>query len=243
MITEESLNNEPSSGLDPANRVTLLGSFNFAVDKIIQGLESRLPASIVSYDRPNNRAQIQVLVPMVTTGGGIVPRAQIASVPVAMLGGGGIFINFGLVEGDLGWVEACDRDISLFLQTYKLSKPNTLRKWSFSDAKFTPDGIKGITINIIDNDAAVISTSDGTIRISISPTLGVSITSPTVTINGGMVVTGAISGPDGGAGTLTFNGSLTVTEQLTVGNSSLTSPQLTVNGNAVATGGGRFSPT
>lgn len=240
MITEESLLNQPSLSDDPALKGTLLGAFQFAIDKIIQGLESRLPASIVSYDRPNNRAQIQVLVPMVTTNGGVVPRAQIASVPVAMLGGGGIFINFGLVEGDLGWVEACDRDISLFLQTYKLSKPNTLRRWSFSDSKFTPDGIKGIVINIIDNDAAVISTADGTIRISISPTLGVSITSPTVTINGGMVVSGAITGPDGGSGTLTFEGNLVVTQELTVGNGSGTA--LTVNGNARAIGG-TFAPT
>ena len=239
MITEESLNNQPSSGLDPASRGTLLGSFNFAIDKIIQGLDNRLPAAIVSYNRTTNLAQVQILIPMVTSDGSTVSRSQVASVPVQTDGGGGVVINFPLVAGDMGWIEACDRDISLFMQTLKVGKPNTLRKWSFSDAKFTPNNFKALVINIIDSDAAVISTLDGMIRIAISPTLGVSITSPVVTINGGLVLTGEMTGPDGAAGTLTFNGSMVVTKKLTVGDGTLTT-QLQVNGNGVATG--TFTP-
>jgi hypothetical protein len=240
MITEESIGNQPSLALDYANKGTLLGSFNFAIDKIIQGLDNRLPASIVSYDRATNLAQIQILIPMVTTDGSVVSRSQVASVPVQMDGGGGVVISFPLVAGDMGWIEACDRDISLFLQTLEVTKPNTLRKWSFSDAKFTPNNFKALVVNIIDHDAAVISTLDGMIRISISPTLGVSITSPTVTINGGLTLTGNMTGPDGSGGTLTLTGSLVVTEKFTCGNGTLTT-QLQVNGNGVASG--TFSPT
>jgi hypothetical protein len=201
--------NNPSLERDPASSGTLLGAFNFAVDKIIQGLDGRLPASVVSYNRMTNLAQIQILVPYVTTGGDVVPRAQVAAAPVQMDGGGGIFISFPLQPGDLGWIEACDRDISLFLQTYKTTKPNTFRKWSFSDGKFTPSVMRGYTINVQDTGAAVISTLDGTVRIAISQQ-GITITSPVLTINGGLVVTGDITGPNGALGTLNFNSNLTI---------------------------------
>jgi hypothetical protein len=231
--------NNPSLERNPALSGTLLGAFNFAIDKIIQGLDGRLPASIVSYNRTTNLAEIEILIPYVTTNGDIVPRAQIASVPVQIDGGGGIFISFPLQPGDLGWIEACDRDISLFLQTYKVTQPNSFRKWSFSDGKFTPSVMKGYTINVQDTGAAVISTLDGTVKIAISETGGVQITSPMVTINGGLVVVGAITGPDGQAGTLTFDGNMIVTQSLTVGNG--TGTQLQVNGDGRATG--TFAPT
>jgi hypothetical protein len=232
--------NNPSLERDPALSGTLLGAFNFAINKIIQGLDGRLPASIVSYDRLTNLAEIQILIPYVTTGGDIVPRAQIAAVPVQIDGGGGIFISFPLQAGDLGWIEACDRDISLFLQTYQITQPNSFRKWSFSDGKFTPSVMKGYTILPQDTGALVISTLDGAVKIAIDETQGVTITAPVVTVAGGLVVTGEITGPNGEAGTLTFNGNLVVTESLIVGNGSLTT-QLLVNGNGVATG--TFSPT
>ena len=181
--------NNPSLVRNPALSGTLLGAFNFAIDKIIQGLDGRLPASVISYNRMTNLAEVQILIPYVTTGGDIIPRAQIAAVPVQMDGGGGIFISFPLQPGDLGWIEACDRDISLFLQTYQITQPNSFRKWSFSDGKFTPSTMKGYTINVQDNGAAVISTLDGTVRIAISQE-GVTITSPTLTINGNLAVSG-----------------------------------------------------
>jgi hypothetical protein len=231
--------NNPSLERNPALSGTLLGAFNLAINKIIQGLDGRLPASIVGYNRTTNLATVEILIPYVTTGGDVVPRSQIAAVPVQIDGGGGIFISFPLQAGDLGWIEACDRDISLFLQTYKTTQPNTFRKWSFSDGKFTPSVMKGYTINIQDTGAAVISTLDGTVRIAISETGGVQITSPTVTIDGGLVVIGTITGPNGEAGTLTFDGNMVVTQSLTVGNG--TGTQLQVNGDGRATG--TFAPT
>lgn len=203
MISGQSVNNNPSLIQDPALSGTLLGAFTFAVNKIIQNLSNRLPASIMSYDRTGtNRALIQILIPMITTNGSIVSRGQIANVPVQIDGGGGVFISFPLQNGDLGWVEANDRDISLFLQTYKESAPNTFRKWTFSDAKFTPDVMKGYTINTVDEDAALISTLDGATRIAISAT-GIVVTSslpivyrtPLLAVDGNIIASGSIT-PD-----------------------------------------------
>lgn len=201
--------NTPSLSTQPALSGTLVGAFSLAVDKVIQGLSNRLPAMINTYDRPSNRAQVQILIPMVTTGGQVIPRAQVASVPVQIDGGGGVFISFPLVAGDLGWIEACDRDISLFLQTYTETAPNTFRKWSFSDAKFTPDVMKGFTISVEDMDSAVISTLDGTVKISMSQ-VGITITSPVVTINGALAPLAGITSPGGEAGSMIFQGNLQV---------------------------------
>jgi hypothetical protein len=199
--------NFPTLLTDPALSGTLLGAFSQAMDKIIQRLDNRLPATVIAYDRSSNLVSVQIMVPMVTTTGAIIPRSQVTSIPVQVDGAAGLFMSFPLKSGDTGWVEANDRDISLFLQSGQSTKPNTYRKWSFSDGKFTPSVLKGFTINAVDNDAVVISTTDGTIRVSISPTLGVSITSPTLTVNGTLLTTGGLDlqggvnatpGPSGG---------------------------------------------
>lgn len=193
MQSGNGLDNLPSLIDDPALTGTLLGAFNVAIDKIIQGLNNRLPASVLAYDRTTNRANVQILIPMVTTQGAVIPRSQVASVPVQIDGGGGFFISFPLKNGDLGWIEACDRDISLFLQTYQQTKPNTFRKWSFSDGKFTPSVMKGITIDTSDSNSLVISTLDGSVKIAVSED-GITLTAPTVLVKGNLSVTGEIRG-------------------------------------------------
>ena len=219
MMSNNSTDYNLSLERNPALTGSLLGAFNLAIDKIVLGLNNRLPASIVSYDRMANLAQIEILIPHVTTNGTIVPRAQIAAVPVQIDGGGGLCISFPLKEGDLGWIEACDRDISVFLQTLKQAQPNSFRKWSFSDGKFTPSVMKGFTINIQDEDAAVISTLDGTVRISISPTLGVSITAPVINVNGPLALSEGITAQAGSTGGMIFQGNLQVTGFITAGGS------------------------
>lgn len=181
---------------DPANLDTLVGSINFAFKKLMQGYSNRLPAQVLAYDRTTNRAQVQILITVVTTAGQQVPRPQLASVPVFCAGGGGLFINFPLKQGNLGWLCANDRDISLFLQSYTQNPPNTGRMFNFADGVFIPDQMTGYTINTEDADNAVISTVDGTVRISIG-TAGITITAPTITLNGAVVATGAITAQGG----------------------------------------------
>ena len=181
---------------DPANLDSLVGAMNFAFKKMMQTVNNRLPAQILNYDRTTNRAQVQILISVVTTSGQQVPRAQIASVPVFALGGGNVFINFPLQPGNLGWLCTNDRDISLFLQSYGQNPPNTGRMFDFADAVFIPDVMTGYTINSLDADNAVISTLDGTVRISIGSS-GVTITSPTITLNGAVVATGLLTAQGG----------------------------------------------
>jgi len=173
--------NNPS--LDPSDNNSLAGSIRFAFSKMMQKTDGMLPARVIAYDRVENRVQVQLLISLITTSGASVPRQQIASVPVFLPGGGGLFLSFPINTGDLGWVIANDRDISNFLSTYTTSIPNTNRVKQFSDSVFFPDIMFGYTLAPGADGAVVLQNLAGTVSIVVSNT-DVTINSATnVTIN------------------------------------------------------------
>lgn len=154
---------------DPANDESLLGMARQVLDKFLQQIDDCLPARVVSYDRTANRAMVVPLVKLLTTDNRQIGRAQIAAVPVMQFGGNGVALSFDLKAGDLGWIKANDRDISLILQAYKDNAPNTLRKHSFQDAVFIPDVMHGVIIAAEDAHNAVLQTLDGSTRLAVWP--------------------------------------------------------------------------
>ena len=204
------MNSNASPDIDPANNESLAGTLRFAFSKFMQGIDGMLPAQVINVSEDRTRVQVQLLISVVSTSGQVVSRPQIASVPVLTLGGGGFFLSFPLVPGNLGWVIANDRDISLFLQSYEESAPNTGRVKNFADGLFIPDIMTGFTIQPMDANNAVLSNKEGTIKIAISST-GVIITAPTITLDG------AVSAPDGATitGAVTINGTEHVTGTIT----------------------------
>lgn len=159
-------NNAPPSQ-NPADLESMEGLFNSILRKFLQQTDDMLPARVVAYDRDSNKATIQPVLAMVTTNGAQVARAQVGQVPVFRFGGGGMVLSFNLKPGDLGWLKANDRDISLFMQNLAPGAPNTARMHSFSDAMFFPDGMKNVVINGEDDAHAVLQTNDGKYRVAI----------------------------------------------------------------------------
>lgn len=128
-----------------------------------------LPARVISYDDATNRAVIQPIVQMGLTDGSKLSRAKIANIPVYRFGGGGFFMRFPLKAGDLGWLKANDRDISLTMQAGGGEDwPNTTRLHSFSDAVFYPDTFKQWVIAAANADAAVWQSLTGTVCIALT---------------------------------------------------------------------------
>lgn len=215
-------NAQPS--IDPADDGSMVGLFRMVLGKFLQGLDDMLPAKVIAFDRQTNRAQVQPLIMMLTTEGTTVSRAQIASVPVFQIGGGGFILNFNLKPGDLGWIKATDRDMSLFLQGFKEAGPNTLRKHSFEDAVFFPDAMKGFTIAGEDEENVVLQTLDGSHRIAIWPDK-VKVTSDTeIVLDAPMTtITGQLRTGTAGGGSATFGGTINAVGDITtqVGNISL----------------------
>ena len=175
--------------IDPANNDTLAGVMQFAFTKLLQGANGVLPAQVISVSDDRTRVCVQIMIAVVTTSGAQITRPQIAEIPVFTMGGGNLFLSFPIAPGNLGWLVANDRDISLFLQTYKQTAPNTGRIKNFADAFFLPDIMTGYTINSEDSASAVLSSKDGSTRIAIHPS-GIKITAGTVTIAGNAEVTG-----------------------------------------------------
>lgn len=183
------MNSGNSPDIDPANNDSLAGTLQFAFYKMLQGVNGMLPAQVVAYDRTKNRVQVQLLIAVVTTSGAQVSRPQIASIPVLLLGGGQFFLSYNLNPGDLGWVIANDRDISLFLQNYSESAPNTGRIKSFSDGLFIPSVMTNYTISPDDANNAVLQNLDGTIKISLG-TAQIKVTAPAIILESGTVELG-----------------------------------------------------
>ena len=147
---------------NPTDNDSLIGLLNLVLTKFLQSVDDMLPAQVVAYDRESNTAQVQPMISIVTTGNTILNRSPVLSVPVYRYGGGNAVLSFNLAAGDLGWLKANDRDISLYKQTWGMAQPNTARKHSFSDAMFFPDKSTGVTINSNHTGDAVIQTPDGT---------------------------------------------------------------------------------
>lgn len=134
-----------------------------------KGLEddNMLPAQVVAYDRTNIIATVKPLIQLVTTADTLISRNPLSKIPVVALGGGGFVVNFPLTVGDLGWILAADRDISLYLQYLRESPPNTGRIHKFEDGLFIPDIFRKYTIAGEDSSAMVIQALDSTTRLAI----------------------------------------------------------------------------
>lgn len=150
---------------NPANDGDLTGMIREILGKFLQNLDDCLPAKVIAVSADRTRVQVLPMVQMVTTLGERVSRAQLLEIPVFQAGGGGFVLSFPVKAGDLGWVKATDRDISLFLQSYAEVPPNTKRRHVFSDAWFIPDVMHGFTV--ADPDAAVLQSVDGTVSVAL----------------------------------------------------------------------------
>lgn len=153
---------------NPNDEDLLTGAFNVLSDHIKKKMQKGLPVRVtkVSNDRKFVNVQPQILI--VDSGGNTVERGEVKGIPVATSGAGNFLITFDIQVGDLGWIEASDRDISLFKQSYAMSKPNTRRMHSFSDARFIPDIMTDFTIDGEDTDAMVIQNRDASVKISLN---------------------------------------------------------------------------
>lgn len=206
------MTNAPPSH-DAASEDVLAGSFIEAYKKFLQSTDNMLPARIINYDRTTNRAHVQPMIMVLTTTGERVQRQGTFGVPVYQMGGGGFFMSFNLVAGNLGWIKASDRDMSLFLQSYNESEPNTKRLHSFSDSVFFPDIMKDYTIAGEDAGNMVIQNADASVKISLWPAKikikapVVEIDSPTTSISGAVTI----------ASTLTVTGQIESSADVKVG--------------------------
>jgi len=180
--------NIPSIGLDPANQDSLAGVLNFTLRKFLnQSIDDMLPAKVIAFDAsPPASVQVQPLIKLVSTNGTLTSRGQIAKVPVLMIGAGGFLIYYNIKPGDLGFIKANDRDISLFVENLDEEAPASSRMHNFSDSVFIPAALANYTINPSD-DGIVIQNLNGTSKVSVTNSK-VTVSAPEVDIQSTSVI-------------------------------------------------------
>lgn len=152
---------------NPADVKSKAGKQEFLFDCFAQRIEKIAPAQIVSYDRQKNRAVVQILNQTILSDGGKQTKKTLNDIPALVLHGGGFVISLPIKTGDIGWICAADRNISIFKQTLKIFAPATEEKHRYKDSFFVPNYINGFTFSNDDENALLISSLDGTTKISV----------------------------------------------------------------------------
>lgn len=201
--------------------------------------ERCLPAIVHSYNDADNVAVVQPLIQVVTTRDEFISRNLLTEINCLSLGAGGFHIHFPIASGDLGWIFASDRDLSLFKQSLAEAPPASGRFHKFADGIFIPDTFR--KYSLAEPGKMVMQTTDGTTRISIGHDGVVTITAPTkllcdtpdTELTGNLKVAGnteivgatAMQGPSSANGGFTSaNGQpCTLSELTTIGDTSVVS--------------------
>lgn len=152
---------------------SLAAALKFAQKSMLMDLNGCIPAQVEEYDHVRNVATVRPMI-MITAlnpkGGDHIrtPRPVLPDTPVMSFGAGGFHLHFPLKKGDLGWLYANDRDITLFLQNLAQAPAGSDGpSHSFRDGVFIPDVLRQYTLQDEDTGACVLQTTDGTTRISI----------------------------------------------------------------------------
>lgn len=195
-------NSYPSQ--NPANDGDVAGAFESIHRKLSMEDWGQLPAEVVAFDRVKNVVKCRPMIAVWNTDGTTTERAEIAEVPVLALGGGGALVSFDLKPGDLGWIEASARDISLFMQSLSSARPASLRIHALEDSRFVPDVFRRYTLASGAEGHMVIQSTDGDTcialrsgHVSIVTTGTLDVQAPVVNVNAENVTVNAVSRVNG----------------------------------------------
>lgn len=146
---------------------TLTGLLSELTESIMRKSEHQLPCVVTKVSANRQRVSVRPLIRIVTQEGETLRRDIIDGVPVYQAGAGDLLLSFPVAVGNIGWIAASDRDISLFKQSYAESDPGSRRMHSFSDSVFVPDVMTNFTIAGEDATAMVIQNRNGSVKIAV----------------------------------------------------------------------------
>jgi len=169
------------------NDDSLTGAFEAFLSSIKKRMENCIPCKITAINPERTKVSVQPMIMIISRDASQIKRSEIKGIHVNTFGAGDTLISFPIKVGDLGWIEASDRDIGLFLQSFGNSAPPSKRMHSFSDARFIPDIMHNFAIAEEDSAALTIQNRDGTTKIALDQNEIRITSSGVVKINGGTV--------------------------------------------------------
>jgi hypothetical protein len=146
---------------------SLLSAVSFMFNQSTVEDDNLIPCRVIGVKRAAGTVDLQPMIMLVKMDNSTLSRQYLNDINILSLGAGGFVVNFPVKEGDIGWLFAGDRDISLFKQSLTDSAPNSGRMHQFADGIFIPDAVRKFSIAEEDNDAMVIQNTSGTVKLSI----------------------------------------------------------------------------
>lgn len=200
----------------PQDTATDANSQQFLMHQFLMGKSFITLAIVTSVSDSGEVVSVKPMVQGFTGGGDIIPNSAIHGVPVWRLQRGASAVIMPPVEGDIGLIAICDRDITAVKKTKQSALPGSNRTHSYSDAiylggvlnaepsqyvKFANDGIDIVSPLVvqINGNTVVVNAEDK-----------ISLNSPIIEANGQLT-----QGSGSFAGNATFGGTITATGEIT----------------------------
>lgn len=171
--------------------------------------EIMLPAIVKTYDPATNNITVSIPIAYLTSNrnpdGSYITQERADVTTTAWTPScGGITMFLPYSEGDVGWIEAADRDTDSFKDSDMTQTvvPNTFFLRNFRFGRFIPDLMKGVmkgrSISESDIGSLVVQNDDGSIKMKINKESGIEITSSNVPvqINANVIVNGTVTATD-----------------------------------------------
>lgn len=197
-----------------ADILSASGRLEFFQKILFMKMEKVAPAQIINYDREKNRATVQILNYSITSTGDKIARKPLNDIPVQVFGGGEFCLSFPIKQGDIGFLIAADSDISVWKKLLQLFAPATYQKHRYKDGIFFPLILNGFTFSADDENAVLLTSTDGNTKISLKPD-NITLTADNIVINTTSAEinanTAVITADSTINGNLTVNGNITST--------------------------------
>lgn len=200
----------------PQDTTTETNAQQFLMRQFIMGKAFITVALVTSVSDSGEFVSVKPMVDGFTGGGELIPNSVIYGVPVWRLQRGSSAVIMPPVEGDIGLIAICDRDITAVKKTKQSALPGSNRTHSYSDAiylggvlnsepsqyvKFANDGIDIASPLVVQvNGSTVIVNADDKI----------SLNAPIIEANGQLM-----QGSGSHAGDAIFGGAITATGEIT----------------------------
>ena len=176
---------------------TLSEWFTFCFDQHIKNIYTSIPANVQSYNKDTRRAIVQIAIKTLLTTGDTLSQPLIADVPVIFPASSQFIIHFPLVQGDAVMLLFSQRGLSKFKSDFKENAPDEYSLLSMHDAvaiagfgAIEMTATEDDTLSIQDSEANNKITLDINGNINIMSQTSVSITSPTINLNGDVKING-----------------------------------------------------
>ncbi len=200
----------------PQDTTTETNAQQFLMRQFLMGKAFITLALVIKVSESGEVVSVKPMVEGFTGSGNLIPNSVIHGVPVWRLQRGASAVIMPPVEGDIGLIAICDRDITAVKATKDAALPGSNRTHSYSDAiylggvlnaepsqyvKFANDGIDIVSPLVVQvNGNTVVVNADEKI----------SLNAPVIEANGQLT-----QGSGSYAGNATFGGSITATGEVT----------------------------